>query len=397
MTNQIEHAQAAMGLCLADSLLYSLSNGDREFNGSDARARFHTWWFFGLNNAFRKDDNRGSKSSVGLGGNIANSIYCLRPGLSPPPAVENVNEDSGIGSIMRLAPVALAFHRSLPEARSAARASSFTTHPGPLAAECCSFLAHLLVRAIHWETTTQQIKSSTPPIASVMTEEPLAHLPGAISLLVAPSYAQVFLEEVVGEYCDILEKTISEGQGAAESATEVRAAQALLRLLRSSEPDGSTERCWNWRASSLHIHATLRARGQTYNGYPVLPGYFGSFCMDGLALSLWSVYHSASFDDAVAACVNCLGDADSTGAVAGQIAGALYGATSIHPRFRAGVREWDDGDSVVRAALLFHLGSGSGAEYKSSVSGGGSAKCVERVFRRRSLGSLWPLRHLGLY
>jgi hypothetical protein len=32
------------------------------------------WWFFGYNNAFRFDDERAYKGSVGLGGNISMSL-----------------------------------------------------------------------------------------------------------------------------------------------------------------------------------------------------------------------------------------------------------------------------------------------------------------------------------
>mmetsp|Transcript_30152 Transcript_30152/g.87838 ORF Transcript_30152/g.87838 Transcript_30152/m.87838 type:complete len:97 (+) Transcript_30152:1824-2114(+) len=45
----------------------------------------------------------------------------------------------------------------------------------------------------------------------------------------------------------------------------------------------------------------------------------------GLAMALWSVYHTSSFSEAVERCVNLLGDADSTGSMAGQMAGAIYG------------------------------------------------------------------------
>ncbi|CAE7817544.1 tri1 [Symbiodinium sp. KB8] len=41
---------AAMGLCMADSLLMR-----REFDGSDMRIRFWCWWNRGYNNAFRKE------------------------------------------------------------------------------------------------------------------------------------------------------------------------------------------------------------------------------------------------------------------------------------------------------------------------------------------------------
>ena len=51
--------------------------------------------------------------------------------------------------------------------------------------------------------------------------------------------------------------------------------------------------------------------------------------MDGLALALHCCYWSRSFEDAIVACVNFLGDADSTGAVCGQIAGAFYGYKGI--------------------------------------------------------------------
>jgi hypothetical protein len=134
---------------------------------------------------------------------------------------------------------------------------------------------------------------------------------------------------------------------------EALAISDMLRLLRSQEPKGSKERCWNWKHSSLEIHATLAARGTEYNGYPVLPGYFGAFCMDGLAMALWSVYHSASFDDAIERCVNLLGDADSTAAVCGQLAGAFYGAQAINPAFVRNLEQWDDGDTAVRTALLY--------------------------------------------
>ena len=65
----------AMGLCVGDSLMLR-----REFDGSDMRLRFFSWWNFGLNNAFRKDLTR--DRSVGLGGNISNSIFAIKPGTT---------------------------------------------------------------------------------------------------------------------------------------------------------------------------------------------------------------------------------------------------------------------------------------------------------------------------
>ena len=39
--------------------------------------------------------------------------------------------------------------------------------------------------------------------------------------------------------------------------------------------------------------------------------------LDGLAGALWAVYHTTSFDSAVARAVNLNGDADSFGSIAG--------------------------------------------------------------------------------
>lgn len=48
-----------------------------------------------------------------------------------------------------------------------------------------------------------------------------------------------------------------------------------------------------------------------------------------LEAALWSVGRSSSFTDAVLAAANLGGDADTTAAIAGQLAGALYGASAI--------------------------------------------------------------------
>ncbi len=58
----------AMSLCLADSLI---ARGG--YHGGDCRTRYHLWWHFGYNNAFRFDDAPGRRS-VGLGGNISKSL-----------------------------------------------------------------------------------------------------------------------------------------------------------------------------------------------------------------------------------------------------------------------------------------------------------------------------------
>lgn len=327
---------AAMGLCMADSLLAT-----RGYDGSDIRVRFWNWWFKGYNNAFRNDPTR--TKSVGLGGNISRSIYSIRrDGRLPPPIFDAGSErdDSGNGSLMRLAPIPIFFHRSLPEARKFAKLSSQTTHPGQTAATCCDFLSFAIFRAIN--NTARGLT------------------------------AKRFLDSIVQEYVDemtkgsgapggvhknllrVLKKKITKKKGAEEA--ERTDYHNLLRVLKSAEPDGK-ERCWNWKSSSLNIKETLAARGDYYNGYPVSGGYFGSYCADGLAVALHSFYHTESFDNAIEKCVNFCGDADTTAAICGQLAGAFYGIDGICMVCISNLNKWDDNEFALRAILLHHLGS----------------------------------------
>jgi len=301
---------ASMGLCMADSLIVR-----RGFDGGDIRARFWCWWNTGYCNAFRFDPSR--TNSVGLGGNISQGLMMmsrLRPGEKPPPAHTAKNEDAGNGSIMRLTPVPLFFH-AVPdhEMYEVARQSSFTTHAGPAAAEACAFQAHLIRRAL---------------------ERPQG-----------PVDAKAFLEAASAEY--LKTSGLQEKTGWPYDH---------IKWLVTGNPPRKEERCWQWRADSPGLIESMRARGSRYNGYPVSAGYFGSYALDGLAMALWAVYHSESFDEAIEKSVNLLGDSDSHGSVAGQIAGALYGYSTVHPQFIEWLNKWDQHEVAVRAVLLYELG-----------------------------------------
>jgi len=296
----------SMGLCLADSLVLR-----RQLDGSDLRIRFWSWWFAGYNNAFRKDSSR--SESVGLGGNISRSLYSLKPGVTPPPRFQSPSEDAGNGSLMRLAPVPI-FFQSVPQEElfAHARDSSYTTHPGIIAAEACCFLAFLIVHALR------------------------------VPLEPAPD-PRAFLDSTCAAFLSQLGDRSGWGYD-------------QMRQLAASAPERDKEACWNWRKSPLPIQRTLEARGSTYNGYPVSAGYFGSYAPDALAVALHSVYHSESFEGTIAHCINLLGDADSTGSVAGQIAGALYGYSRIPRQWLSDLEKWDDFEVPLRGVLLVALG-----------------------------------------
>jgi ADP-ribosyl-[dinitrogen reductase] hydrolase len=61
------------------------------------------------------------------------------------------------------------------------------------------------------------------------------------------------------------------------------------------------------------------------------------YVVDTLEAALWAVGGSGSFEEAVLKAVNLGDDADTVGAVAGQIAGALWGYSSIPARWRSRV------------------------------------------------------------
>jgi ADP-ribosylglycohydrolase len=307
----------SMSLCVADSLLVY-----PDYNGGDCRARFHSWWFHGYNNAFRFES--APQSSVGLGGNISKSLedlkqYANQPVANISPIFTKDGEDAGNGSIMRLAPIPVRYHYDLTKAYEISTLHSLSTHPGDAAAACCNFVTCFIARAIH------RSSQAVPTI-------------------------QQFVDETIDFFLKSLEERNQKNKGLAS-----------LQELLTCTPQGPTEQCWNWKLESLPLAETLQARGLQYNGYPVDSGYFGAYCMDGLAMALWGLYHTTSFADCIRIVVNLLGDADTTGAIAGQMAGAFYGYHAMQTgkfssRMVSNLERWDPHrDIPLRAVLLYYM------------------------------------------
>jgi len=61
------------------------------------------------------------------------------------------------------------------------------------------------------------------------------------------------------------------------------------------------------------------------------------FVIDTLRAAIWAIENSTNFEDAVLLAVNLGDDADTTAAVTGQIAGAIYGYSSLPPHLRSGL------------------------------------------------------------
>jgi ADP-ribosyl-[dinitrogen reductase] hydrolase len=70
------------------------------------------------------------------------------------------------------------------------------------------------------------------------------------------------------------------------------------------------------------------ARGE-YRNKPIGEIHGTGYVVQSLEAALWCFYHTASFESAILKAANLGDDADTTAAVCGQVAGALYGESGI--------------------------------------------------------------------
>lgn len=77
----------------------------------------------------------------------------------------------------------------------------------------------------------------------------------------------------------------------------------------------------------------------------------GGWCVDTLDSALWAFHKTNSFEDALVAAVNNGHDADSVGAVCGQIAGSFYGFHAIPSRWIDDVKDNSEIDATIERFL----------------------------------------------
>jgi len=204
---------------------------------------------------------------------------------------------SGNGSVMRLSPVPIFFHDNLENAMNFSYKHSKTTHQGDEAAECCKLMAYIIVKAIHGDGTKSILNDLSD-----------------------------FNSELYSINC--LKNSEVENRHESNKDLELK------------------DRKWNWKDENFKYSPT-RAKSQ--------PGYIGSYAMDALAMSLHCIYFTNSFSEAVLKVANLRGDSDSVAAVTGQIAGAIYGVSSIDNKWLDILlrHEKFEGDLFLRAYKLF--------------------------------------------
>lgn len=248
----------SMALCLGHSLVSC-----RGFNATDQMQRYCNWL------------DHGYMSSIGncfdVGTTVSGALRRFQR-TGEPFSGPHGRWTSGNGSIMRLAPVAIAFHSQPELARQMAIDSSRTTHGAALCLDSCALLSQILLRLLH-------------------------------------------------------------GAGPRECLPEVNLC-TTTEVQRLQQGD--------WQSKT----------------YDQLHG--SGFVIESLEAALWCFWHTDNFADCVLAAANLGNDADTTAAVAGQLAGACYGLQGIRQDWFAALHK---GDEIrMLADQLFALGMVSGDE-----------------------------------
>lgn len=227
----------SMALCLGESLLHC-----RGHNRIDQLTRYVRWWRHG-----HWSSRPGECFDIGM--TVRHALGNFERGGAGPWA-KSGEFDAGNGSIMRLAPVAMYWHRDASTAIAMAAESSRTTHGATAAIDACRYLAALIVGAI------SGVDKQT---------------------LLAPMYS----------------------------------------------PSGEA-----WTRGALHAAVAKVAAGSFREKQP--PAIRGTgYVVDSLEAALWAFASTEDFASGALAAVNLGEDADTTGAVYGQIAGAYYGVGAI--------------------------------------------------------------------
>jgi ADP-ribosyl-[dinitrogen reductase] hydrolase len=228
----------SMTLCLAESLIEK-----RGFDPKDQMDRYCRWWKEGYLSS------TGTCFDIGITVKTALALY-LRSG--EPFAGSTDPFTAGNGSLMRLAPVPLAFRRDIELAIHNAGESSRTTHAAPTTIDACRYFTGLLLGAL-------------------------------------------------------------EGRSKEE-------------LLSSFFYPASDEQYWKRYPLSPEIAEI--ANGSFKQKQP--PEIIGNgFVVRSIEAALWAFYRSDSFRDGALRAVNLGDDADTTGAIYGQLAGAFYGVNAV--------------------------------------------------------------------
>lgn len=142
----------SMALCLATSLLHC-----QGFDARDQMNRYINWWQWGYLSSTR--------DCFDIGMTVCRALQRYQV-TGDPMAGSTDPSTAGNGSLMRLAPVVLAFGHDRAAARRHARLSSATTHAAQEALDCCELYSELLINALEGQSRDELLICGTADFGS---------------------------------------------------------------------------------------------------------------------------------------------------------------------------------------------------------------------------------------
>jgi ADP-ribosyl-[dinitrogen reductase] hydrolase len=229
----------SMALCLAESLIEQ-----QGFDAADQMTRYVRWW--------QEGHLSSTDSCFDIGNTVRQALQNFRDSGKPFAGSTDKNS-AGNGSLMRLAPLPLAFRQNDAQRWQHAVNSSATTHGARACLDACGLYSELIVRALDGASRATILDTASIP-PELFTDDSNSD----ILAIAKGSYTQKMPPEIKG------------------------------------------------------------------TGYVV----------DAIEAALWAFHHSDSFEEGALMAVNLGDDADTTGAIFGQLAGAFYGESGIPAAWR---------------------------------------------------------------
>jgi len=190
---------------------------------------------------------------------------------------------------------------------------------------------------LRFSATGYPLSGSTDPNSagngSLMRLAPvvLRYFPDLVAIL---QYAQLSSQTTHGaveaiECCSVLAEIISNALNGAPSKA------AVLKISQAGLSSSVVQ-------NIADVRYLNKDRGQIQGS---------GYCVQSLEAALWSFATTESFEAAVLAAANLGDDADTTAAIAGQVAGAFYGIDDIPQHWRKQLYMCEDIDAMARGLL----------------------------------------------
>jgi ADP-ribosylglycohydrolase len=149
----------SMALCLAESLI--------ERSGFDPVDQLERYWRW-----YREGHLSATGTCFDIGNATAAALHRFERTKEPYCGSTDARS-AGNGSIMRLAPVPLAYAHDPGQAIARAAESSRTTHGAATAVDACRYLAALLIGAVNGATKAEILSPRYSPVPGIWDDEPL--------------------------------------------------------------------------------------------------------------------------------------------------------------------------------------------------------------------------------